>query len=139
RRVLFRSPPSAKGSGGSMDWSLFMDTQLDTGEFDLFCRMRLCFTETHGNTHTHTHTTTHTHTHNTTLHTHTPPHTHTHTTTQKTHTYFSDSITLWSRSCLDRLVFIYSSPMVVGVVKHLIFKTPYMAVFVDKICLFYFL
>src|SRR4029434_3458020 len=91
RRVLFRSPPSAKGSGGSMDWSLFMDTQLDTGEFDLFCRMRLCFTETHRNTHTHTHQHTHTPTHtHTQKHAHTHTHTSTHTHTQqhnKTHTY----------------------------------------------------
>src|SRR4029434_4249160 len=45
-----------------MDWSLFMDTQLGTGECDLFCRMRLCFTETHRK-HTHRDTHTHTHTH----------------------------------------------------------------------------
>ena len=32
--------------------------------------------------------------------------------------YFYDSITPWSRSCLDGLGFIYGSPTVVGVVKH---------------------
>src|SRR4029434_6585925 len=97
RRVLFRSPPSAKGSGGSMDWSLFMDTQLDTGEFDLFCRMRLCFTETHRNTHTHTHphthTPTHTHTHNhTKTHTHSHTHSHTHTRARPLQSSISPSL-----------------------------------------------
>src|SRR4029434_3776274 len=38
-----------------MDWSLFMDTQLGTGECDLFCWMELCFRHTHTHTHTHTH------------------------------------------------------------------------------------
>ena len=34
--------------------------------------------------------------------------------------YFDyDSVTPWSRSCLDRLVFIYGSPTVVGVAKQL--------------------
>ena len=33
--------------------------------------------------------------------------------------YFYDSVSPWSRSCLDGLVFIYGSPTVVGVVKHL--------------------
>src|SRR4029434_10595200 len=46
-----------------MDWSLFMDTQLGTGECDLLCWMKLYFTHTHTQTHTHTHTQTHTQTH----------------------------------------------------------------------------
>ena len=35
-----------------MDWSLFMDTQLGTGECDLFCWMELFFMHTQTNTHT---------------------------------------------------------------------------------------
>ena len=36
----------------------------------------------------------------------------------KAEIYFYDSVTPWSRSCLDGLVFIYGSPKVVGVAKH---------------------
>ena len=35
--------------------------------------------------------------------------------------YFNDSVSQWSRSCLDGLVYIYGSPMVVGVEKQFFF------------------
>ena len=36
--------------------------------------------------------------------------------------YFYDSVSPWSRSCLDKLVFIYDSPTVVGVEKQFFLK-----------------
>ena len=62
----------------------------------------------------------------------------------KAEIYFYDSVNPWSRSCLNGLVFIYGTPTVVSVVKHLLKKkmaadqTPYMVVFVHKSCLFDF-